>query len=202
MNVKNLLILSVLKLFLSFSLSAQDSVELFNGHDLSGWTALPGGEWSVKEGAIVGQQEKSEKRHGMLLSNEVYSDFELEVIYKSLEGNSGLYFRVDKVKSNVSVNGFQAEIDSRGNDAGGLYETGGRAWVVRPPAKLLETCYNHKGWNTMKVIAKGKNIRVYLNGHLTAELKNDPGRTKGHIGLQLHGSQKMHVIYKSILLRK
>ena len=41
---------------------------------------------------------------------------------------------------------------------------------------------------------------VQINGVKTAELKNDPGRKKGRIGLQLHGGQDMHVEYKDIEL--
>ena len=40
--------------------------------------------------------------------------------------------------------------------------------------------------------------RPVINGVVTAELKDDPGRKEGHIGLQLHGGQEMHVEYKDI----
>ena len=39
---------------------------------------------------------------------------------------------------------------------------------------------------------------VKINGVVSTELKNDKGRAKGHIGLQLHGGQVMHVEYKDI----
>lgn len=41
---------------------------LFNGEDLTGWSAKPGGEWKVVDGTIVGTSEASEKRHGLLVS--------------------------------------------------------------------------------------------------------------------------------------
>ena len=69
---------------------------LFDGKTLEGWEALPGGEWSVIGGAIAGTQEKSEKRHGMLISKNQYSDFEIKLRYKAIKGNSGFYFRVEK----------------------------------------------------------------------------------------------------------
>ena len=37
-----------------------------------------------------------------------------------------------------------------------------------------------------------------MNNQKTAELKNDPGRTEGLIGLQLHGGQEMHVEFKNV----
>jgi hypothetical protein len=43
---------------------------------------------------------------------------------------------------------------------------------------------------------------VQVNGHKTAELFNDPGRKQGHIALQLHGGQDMHVLFKDVQVRK
>ncbi len=50
----------------------------------------------------------------------------------------------------------------------------------------------------MTVSAHGKRIVVHVNNQKTAELKNDPGRTEGLIGLQLHGGQEMHVEFKNV----
>jgi hypothetical protein len=36
---------------------------------------------------------------------------------------------------------------------------------------------------------------------VSAELKNDRGRTKGYFGLQLHGGQDMHVEFRDIVIR-
>jgi len=178
-----------------------DYVELFDGKTLNGWEVLPGGKWKVDNGAIVGFQDKSEARHGMLLSKKAYSDFIVKLKYKSIKGNSGFYFRAQKVKSNVSVKGFQTEIDSAGNDVGGIYETGGRAWVARVAQDKVKTFYKNHDWNEMVVWAIGKNTTVFLNGVKTVELKNDKGLTKGHFGLQLHGGQDMHVEFKDIEIR-
>jgi len=170
---------------------------LFDGKTLDGWTALPGGTWSVQHGAIVGLSAESEKRHGMLLSDDEFADFTVRVVYKAVRGNSGLYFRAEEVGSNVAVKGFQAEIDPA-RDAGGLYETGGRAWVVKPKPKDVKKYFKPGDWNTMTVAAYGKDVTVHVNGHKTAELRDDPGRTTGRFGLQLHGGQDMHVEFKSI----
>ena len=177
------------------------SSALFNGKDLSGWTALPGGHWEVKDGVIVGTSAKSEKRHGMLLSDKQYSNFEVKLEYKALSGNSGFYFRTKRVKRHtVSVAGFQAEIDASGSNAGGLYETLGRKWVVKPPAATK--AFKPGEWNTMTVRAVGSHIVVHLNGIKTAELKDDPGRLNGYFGLQLHGGQKMDVAFRNIQIKE
>lgn len=172
---------------------------LFNHQNLEGWHALPGGKWEVQQGMIVGTSPADEPLHGILLSDKVYGDFKLKVTYKALRGNSGVYFRVEKVDDPVHVYGFQAEIDPE-KDAGGLYETGGRAWVVQPTPEDVKKWYKPNEWNEMTIIAKGKDVTVFVNGHKTAELKNDPGRTNGYIGLQLHGGMDMHVMFKEILI--
>ena len=116
-----------------------------------------------------------------------------------MKGNSGLYFRVDEVNDEVGVNGFQAEIDPE-KDAGGLYETGGRGWVIQPTPADVNTWYKKGEWNTMDVIAKGADITVTVNGKTSAKLTNDPGRREGHIGLQLHGGMDMEVYFKDVLI--
>ena len=170
---------------------------LFDGKSLNGWHKLPGGNWKVEDGAIVGTSPKSEERHGLLVSDDTYKDFEIRIKYKAIKGNSGLYFRVKEVGGQYGVEGFQAEIDPLGN-AGGLYETSGRAWVVQPDSAEVKKWYKPGDWNTMSVRAEGRSVVVHVNGMKTAELKNDPGRIDGHIALQLHGGQEMNVMFKDI----
>ncbi len=176
-------------------------IKLFDGQSLKGWHAIPGGEWKVENGAIVGRSDKTDERHGLLVTDNSYQDFEIRLQYKAIKGNSGLYFRVDEVGGVVGVHGFQAEIDPD-RDAGGLYETGGRAWVMQPSAEQVKKWYKPNEWNQMTVRAVKDHIVVHVNGHKTAELSNDPGRRKGHIALQLHGGQDMHVLFKDVELRE
>jgi hypothetical protein len=170
---------------------------LFDGKTLTGWHQVPGGKWTVENGIIIGTSPKEEERHGILLTDQRYRDFKLRLKFKALKGNSGLYFRVDTVDSKVSVNGFQAEIDEH-KDIGGLYETGGRAWVVQPSAEEVKKYFKVHDWNEMILSAIDRHVEVYVNGVKTAELLNDPGRLEGHIGLQLHGHMEMHVMFKDI----
>jgi hypothetical protein len=170
---------------------------LFDGKSLDGWTALPGGKWGVKDGVILGTSEHTDPRHGILISNEKYKDFTIRMKYKSVAGNSGFYFRVDKSGDAVTVHGFQAEIDPA-KDIGGLYETGGRAWVVQPTAEQVKKYFKPGEWNDMTVSAHGKRIVVTVNGIQTADLPDDPGRLEGYLGLQLHGGMDMHVEFKDI----
>ena len=173
---------------------------LFDGKTLKGWHTLPGGNWEVEKGMIVGTSDKSDPRHGLLVTDKTYKDFELRIKYLAVEGNSGLYFRVKEVGGLYGVEGLQAEIHPTSGD-GGLYETGGRGWVVEPDSADVKKWYKPGKWNTMTVSAKGKSVVVHLNGYKTAEIHNDPGRTEGHIALQLHGGQDMLVSFKDIEIK-
>lgn len=170
---------------------------IFNGTDLTGWNPLPGGKWEVLDGCIHGTSPASEPRHGILLSNDTFGDFTVRFNFKVDKGDSGFYFRAQPVKSNVNIHGFQIEVDTT-FETGGLYETGGRAWVVKHDADKSRNNYRQGEWNSMVLSAHGRDVTVNLNSRHSASLKNDPGNLKGHFGLQLHGSQDMDVYYKNI----
>jgi hypothetical protein len=178
----------------------KDFQPLFDGKSLNGWTPTPGGKWEVSEGAIVGTSPKSERRHGILLTDRTFSDFVVKAKFRVLSGDSGFYFRVERVKSGVSVHGFQVEVDSS-QETGGLYETGGRGWVQKPTADAItKRNYKRGNWTDLELSAIGGDIVVKVNGVVSSELKKDKSRRKGRIGLQLHGGQDMHVEFRDIMI--
>jgi hypothetical protein len=182
--------------------SEDDFQPLFDGKSLDGWSPTPGGTWKVVDGAIVGTSEKSERRHGILLSDREYSDFVAKAKFRVIRGDSGLYFRSQRVNSGVSVHGFQVEIDDT-QETGGLYETGGRAWVHQPTSEVIEKRdYEPGEWTDLELTAVGGDVTVKINGVVTAELKDDPGRRHGQFGLQLHGGQEMHVEFRDLMIRE
>ena len=95
------------------------------------------------------------------------------------------------------MRGFQVEVDDV--EPGGLYETGGRAWVVKPEPATALRWHSSGKWNHVRLTAKGTSVRVEVNGEVTAELADDSqGRRTGHFALQLHGSQDMNVQFRNI----
>lgn len=170
---------------------------LFDGQTFTGWTPRPGGEWSINDHTLRGTSERAEKRHGLLMSDAEFDDFTVRLKFKVSQGDSGFYFRSSPVAGAVGINGFQVELDTS-YETGGLYETGGRAWVVQHPAEKKTRWYKQGDWNDLTVSAHGRRNVVHINGRKSAELKNDPGRTSGHFALQLHGGQDMLVEFKAI----
>ena len=180
--------------------SAQAWKPLFNGQDLSGWHTQPGGKWEVVNEVIVGTSPKSEPRHGLLVTDEQFSNFILRAKFRVHEGNSGLYFRAEKANTNVAVKGFQAEVDAT-SAVGGLYETSMRGWVKKPDPKLIEAIVSHGEWVSMVVTAINDDITVSINGKTVTELVGDKGcLKKGYVALQLHGGTDMHVEFKDIAI--
>jgi len=53
-------------------------------------------------------------------------------------------------------------------------------------------------WNDLEILASGGTVEVRLNGTLTAQLRDDPGRPEGHFALQMHSGTMMDVRFKDI----
>ena len=173
---------------------------IFNGKTLNGWRALPGGTWSVENKSIIGKSPKEEKRHGILLTEKKFSNFTVKAKFKVNSGDSGFYFRCEPVSGGVSVHGFQVEVDFS-QETGGLYENGGRGWVIKPTKEdIPKKKYKPGTWSDLSLSAHDGRIVVHINGQKTAELLNDKGRTSGHIGLQLHGGDTMDVEFKDLAI--
>ena len=169
---------------------------LWDGKTLAGWHEIGKGSWTIADGVIRATHERGEKEFGHLVTDRTFKDFTVRLRYRAVKGNSGLYFRIEE-KGASGVSGFQAEIDPE-KDAGGLYETNGRAWVVQPTPDKVKTWYKPDVWNEMTVTALGRNVTVHVNGVRSAALVDDPGRTEGRFALQVHGGQDCEVLFKDI----
>jgi hypothetical protein len=156
--------------------------------------------WEWTRDILIGRSTRSDWRHGLLITDREYDDFEVRLRFKIVSGCSGFYFRVKKSETNTRVIGFQAEIDTS-METGGLYETGGRKWVTKPDPALMEETYTPGEWTQMTVRAVGGDVEVRINGIITARLENDPGQGSGRLALQLHGSQSVHVEFKDLEIR-
>lgn len=167
---------------------------LWDGKNLDDWTTAGDGEWTVENGVLRGRNAAA-GANGMLFHNRTYGDFTIRFKFNPGAGNSGFFFRCEKLDHAPSVAGFQAEIDPAG-DTGGLYETGGRNWVARVEPEFIAAVLDPAGWNEMTVSAHGRRIAVHVNGRQTVELIDDPGRLEGLIAVQVHSNQQVEVAFK------
>lgn len=175
---------------------------LFNGKDLSGWTAAGKEKWFVAEGAIVG--EAVTDKYGYLVTEKTYRDFHIRLKFKcDAAGNSGLFFRsriTGEGKWGPDIEGLQVEIDPS-RDTAGIYESAGREWLARSTPESLKILEPYD-WNTLEVIAKGSHLTTRLNGRQMVDYKDpSPRFHEGVIGLQLHTGGGMRIRFKDIEIK-
>lgn len=173
---------------------------LFDGKTLKGWHAVGDGKWSVEDGAIVGRANR-EKLYGLLFSDDTYTDLTVRFRFKVLAGDSGFYIRTIFKKPD-QAHGNQVQVGLAGSGTGGVYESYGRGWIDKPSDAEQKRILKDGDWNQMQISAHGGNIVVHVNGTKTAELKDDPGRREGHLALQMHSRDVMHVMFKDIEIRE
>ena len=154
---------------------------LFNGTDLTGWQAVGAAIWRVEDDMIVGGGPDQEG-DGFLLHPGVVTDFELSVQFSiDSQTNSGVFIRCQDMQRIHPETCFELNIwDEHPNQAA---RTGAIVFRAMPP---LATVHTLDGWNTLRVIARGDQIRVYVNGERTAEL-TDASLPAGFIALQRWG---------------
>jgi hypothetical protein len=66
-----------------------------------------------------------------------------------------------------------------------------------------KTIVNRHGFNTMRILARGDHIQIWLNNHQVADVHDDTSDS-GRIGFQVHqGDQfgRMKIIVSEILLK-
>ncbi|MBE7176881.1 MAG: DUF1080 domain-containing protein [Mucilaginibacter polytrichastri] len=181
------------------SLSAQTK-PIFNGKDLSGWTIHGTEKWYVDKGELV-CESGPDKQYGYLSTDKQYKNFVLTLDFKqSADGNSGVFIRSSI--EGVKISGWQVEVAPPGHDTGGIYESYGREWLIKP--KPEDDKYLKFGqWNTMKIRVVGDEVTSWLNGHQMVHLKDQKiGEGNGFIALQIHDGGGIKVNWKNIRIQE
>lgn len=139
-------------------------VTLFNGKDLTGWHALPGGQnaWQVVNGVLT-----NTKAGANLATDEKYTDFKLHIEFRyPARGNSGIYLRgryevqiEDPVLGVVAIEGL-----------GAIYG------LIPPNASVAK---NAGEWQTYDITLIGRQVTVELNGVEVICKRDIPGPTGG-----------------------
>jgi hypothetical protein len=183
-----------------FSQQNTESVSLFNGVDLSGWTIHGTEKWYVEDGDLV-CENGPDNEYGYLSTDEYYDDFVLTLQYKQeSNGNSGVFFR--STLDGIIINGWQVEISPPGHDTGGIYESYGRGWLIKPDP-IKDKSLKYGDWNSMKIMVKGDNVKTWLNGVEMIHIKDQKIREgKGSIALQIHAGDDVKVRWRNIKLEK
>lgn len=197
--MKHLLILFPC-LFLSLFLNAQGFKKIFNGKDLSGWTPHGTEKWYVEDGNLI-CESGPDKQYGYLSTNKDYKNFILEVHFKlEANGNSGVFIRSGI--EGVKISGWQVEVAPPNHSTGGIYESYGRGWLIKPDAEG-EKALKATDWNKMRIQMIGDEITTWLNGKQMVHLKDEKlGAGTGFIALQIHDGGGIKVRWKKIKIKE
>lgn len=198
---------------------------LFNGRDLANWQGAI--DFGKREKMSPGDREKAQKaandkvidhwkvNDGILYYDgkgvslgtaKDYGDFELLIDWKIEEkGDSGIYLRGQpQVQVWDSDNSAGAKGEDKGSGSGGL-------WNNPPGSKgkmpLKKADKKPGEWNTFRIIMKGDNVTVHLNGELVVDNaplanyfeKGKPLPAIGPIELQHHGDK---LWFKNIYIKE
>jgi hypothetical protein len=180
-------------------------IPLFNGKDLAGWKNNGEEKWIAERGTIL--CESSANKYGYLATEKTYRDFDLRLKFKGeASGNSGVFFHskitgIDP-QHGPDVEGMQVEVDpSVGKHTGGLYESGGRGWVIQPSSEG-ELALKPGEWNDLELSVHGSHIITRLNGVRVADYNDAaPKFTDGVIALQIHTGGGVRMRWKDIYIR-
>ena len=197
--MKNYTLLSII-LFLCFQgLTLAQTEPIFNGEDLTGWTIYGTEKWYVENGNLV-CESGPDKKYGYLGTEKEYGNFELTLEFKQgADGNSGVFFRSSI--EGTKITGWQAEVAPPGSNTGGIYESYGRGWLIKPDPEL-DKYLKFGEWNTMKIRVEGDLVETWLNGKKMITFEDEKiGKAKGIIALQIHSGGGIKVQWRNLNIR-
>ena len=172
---------------------------LFNGSDLEGWNIHGTEKWYVSAGVLICESGPEEK-YGYLSTDKFYDDFILTLEFKQeANGNSGVFFR--STLEGTKISGWQVEVAPPNHDTGGIYESYGRGWLIKPDAKK-DKALKMGEWNKMKIRVVGEKVTTWLNGKKMVCLSDEKiGAGKGAIALQIHDGGGIKVMWRNINIK-
>ena len=179
---------------------SQRFVSLFNGKDLSGWEIHGTEKWYVDNGELIAESGP-DKQYGYLTTKKPYKNFILTLEFKQeANGNSGVFIR--STVEGTKVSGWQVEIAPPDLFTGGIYESYGRGWLIKPKPED-EKALKYGEWNKMKIEVNGDEVTSWLNGKQMVHLKDEKiGKGEGGIALQIHAGGGIKVRWKNLRIKE
>lgn len=193
-----------LALLIGFSGIAQNkkgkSQSLFNQKDLTGWKIYGTEKWYVDNRELI-CESGPDKEYGYLATEQTFQDFELTLQFKQeADGNSGVFFHSSI--EGTKITGWQAEVAPTGHWTGGIYESYGRGWLIKPTDDK-DKALKMGEWNTMKIKVQGNLVTTWLNGTEMISLNDEKiGSRSGSIALQIHSGGGIKVKWRKIKIKE
>ena len=192
--------LKLLLILMTTQLAFGQTMDLFNGKDLSGWKIYGTEKWYVENGLLI-SESGPDKEYGYLATEESFKNFELTAEFKQeANGNSGIFFRSSI--EGTKITGWQAEVAPPDHDTGGIYESYGRGWLIKPD-KEKDKNLKFGDWNTMKVRVVDDTVTTWLNGVEMITLTDEKiGEADGSIALQIHSGGGIKIYWRNIKVQR
>lgn len=177
-----------------------ETVSLFNEKNLEGWDIYGTEKWYVEGGELI-CESGPDKGYGYLATQDFYKNFILELdFFQESDGNSGVFFRSSIEGTKIS--GWQVEVAPPGLYSGGIYESYGRGWLIKPSSDF-DNVVKMNSWNSMKIKVYKNTVSTWINDQKMIELIDDKiGEANGSIALQIHDGGGIKVRWKNIFLTK
>tara|TARA_Y100001935_G_scaffold63528_1_gene53409 strand:- start:624 stop:1208 length:585 start_codon:yes stop_codon:yes gene_type:complete len=181
-----------------FLLAIQNPVSIFNGVDLEGWKVYGTERWYVKDSELI-CESGPDKGYGYLATEKYYKNFILTLdFFQEKDGNSGVFFRskIDGTK----ISGWQVEIAPPGFHSGGIYESYGRGWLIKPD-KYYDDIVKVNEWNSLKLTINDGEVKTWINGQEMISIRdNKISNSEGSIALQIHDGGGIKVRWRDLKL--
>lgn len=232
MNRKSgILTLTLAMLCVTAHAQDQDWEVLFDGKTLDNWKGDPD-LWSVEDGAITGRttpETKLKSNSFLVYEGGELDNFELELEYKIINGNSGIQYRSFRLpNTDHGIGGYQADFEAGDKFSGILYGERFRGilalrgevteLVPGKNGKMKKLVVDNLGksediqkkikkedWNKYRIVASGYRFKHYINGTQTIEVVDNDlpnRRPAGLLALQIHVGPPMTVQFRNIRVRK
>ena len=200
MNKYYLIIVLIFMAISCDSKKKSEIISLFNGKNLDGWIIYGTEKWYVEDNELV-CESGPDKQYGYLGTEKNFDDFILSLQFKQENnGNSGVFFRstVDGTK----VKGWQVEVAPPGLHSGGIYESYGRGWLIKPDSSK-DSIVKMGEWNDMKIKVIGNDVTTWINNTEMIEINDSIiGKGIGGVALQIHDGGGIKVRWKNLKIQK
>ncbi|TWU27724.1 3-keto-disaccharide hydrolase [Bythopirellula polymerisocia] len=190
--LKTYILLCAIGATLGSSANGQELPSAFNGTNLTGWQVPENNVWwKVEEGSLTATSDP-ERVGSNLWTEREYANFIFECEFRFGDGvvDSGVFLRDSKEQIQIGISG------SLKRDLTASPYIDGKGYSVE--AQGIEKLLQPDDWNTLTIVAKGKNYAVWLNNQHVLNYDSETAVEEGPIGLQLHPGNEMSISFRNI----
>ena len=197
-GILSIFFFSIITVFSQIDFDKKDKV--FNGKNLKNWTVLPDQPniwWTVNKGILLAKSD-ADQTGSTLWTKKTYQDFALRLEFKMGSGtvDSGVFLRGENSNSpqiQIGISG-SLKVDMTGSP-----------YVPKqgyPQKAEVKNNLKSKDWNTMTIVAKKNNYKVWLNTQMILDYTLENADLVGPVGFQLHPGRTMDIEFKEIFIKK